>query len=124
MSWLSAAWGRNKGAIAKTAGAFFTGGPAAAAAVLANDARKEVGRVINRSGASPEAKAVLTAQAENAINAGEAAAGANAPGYLNPLGAQGTQKVAIGGSVVSVNTLALAGGAVILLVIIMMMAKR
>jgi hypothetical protein len=124
MSWLSAAWDRNKGAIVKIGAGFLAGGPAGAAVVLANDARQEAARVIARTGAPPEAQATLRANAENAINAASAAAGVNNASLSNPLGAQGAQVVAIGGRTVSVNTLALIALGVVLFIVVFFVARK
>jgi hypothetical protein len=124
MNFLTAAWQRNKGAIASIAGKVISGNIVGAVGEVANDARKEAGRAIARLNAPPEAKATLLASAENAINVGQAAAGGGAPSTLYPLGAQGTQVVAIGGKTVSVNTLALIGIAVVLFVVVFFVARK
>jgi hypothetical protein len=124
MSWLSAAWNRNKKAIGSYGLALVTGGPVAVAGMVTKDAVGEAQRVIARSDAPPEAKAVMTANAVNGINAAGAAFGVNQPSVLNPLGAQGSQLVAIGGKTVSVNTLALVGLAVVALVLVFFVSRR
>lgn len=127
MSWLSnLVKPANLRAVVSVGAKALTGNISGAVQEVAGNARAEVGRVIARGNVSPEAAAVLQAQADNALNAAVASSspGAGAPSLLNPLGAQGTQKVAIGSSTVSVNTLAMVAGGILLLVIILMVAKR
>lgn len=124
MSWLSAAWSRNKGAIASLATHVVRGDLIGAGQELAQDAVGEAKRVIARTNAPPEAQAMMLAQATNGINAAAASAGVNQPSALNPLGAQGSQVVAIGGRTVSVNTLALIGLGLVLLVVVFFVARK
>lgn len=124
MSWLSAAWNRNKKAIASIGGKVLSGNLLDAGRELAGDAIGEAKRAIARTGAPPEAQAVMLANAENAVNAASAAVGVNAVSPLNPLGAQGSQVVAIGGKTVSVNTIALVGLGLVLLLVVFFVARK
>lgn len=127
MSWLSnLVKPANLRAVVSVGSKVVTGNLFAAGAEVAGNAMQEAKRVIARTGAPPEAQALMEANANNAITAAQAAlvpAGAG-PSLLNPLGAQGQQQVAIGGQTVSVNTIAMVGGGVLLLVILMMVMKR
>jgi hypothetical protein len=126
MSWLSAAWQRNSSAITSIAGKALTGNFVGIATELAGDARAEARRVVARVGGSPDAQAAVGAQASNAVTAGVAAVvpASAQPTLLNPLGAAGSQRVALGNQTVSVNQMAAVGGALLLLVILLMVAKR